>query len=158
MAAPGTFILTQAARAWLMDGTFDLDTNTVKAALLTSAWTPNMATQILFGDISANEVGTTNTGYTAGGNTMTGTGVSQTGGVGKFTGTIPSWTAGSARSSRLSRLSSATSTRTPRRPGRSLTLPPGERKQRLAVPSARQRPSSASGNRLSVNWTVSFAS
>lgn len=96
MAAPGTFILTQAARAWLMDGTFDLDTNTMKAALLTSGWTPNMATQSLFGDISANEVGTTNTGYTAGGNTMTGTGVSQTGGVGKFTGTVPSWTAGSA--------------------------------------------------------------
>ncbi|BDU76288.1 hypothetical protein [Mesoterricola sediminis] len=96
MAAPGSFILTQAARQWLMDGTFDLDLNTFKAALLTSAWTPNMASQSLFADISANEVGTTNTGYTAGGNTLTSVSVSQTGGVGKFTGTIPTWTAGSA--------------------------------------------------------------
>lgn len=95
MAASGTFTLTQAARAWLMDGTLDLDTATIKAALLTSAWTPNMATQSLWGDISANEVANGN-GYTAGGNTMTGLAVSQTGGVGKFAGTVPSWTASGA--------------------------------------------------------------
>ncbi|HLP30846.1 MAG TPA: hypothetical protein VK150_05755 [Geothrix sp.] len=96
MAAPGTVTLTQQARQWILDGTFDFDTMTVKAALLTSGWTPNMATNQLWADISANEVSSTNTGYTTGGNTLTGTGVSQTSGVGKFIGTIPSWTAGSA--------------------------------------------------------------
>lgn len=95
MAAPGTFILSQNARAWLLDATMLGGQTTYKAALLTSGWTPNMATQSLWGDISANEVANGN-GYTTGGNTCTGVAVSQTGGVGKWTGTVPGWTASGA--------------------------------------------------------------
>jgi hypothetical protein len=95
MAAAGAFILTQAARAWIGDATNLLAQTTFKAALLTSGWTPNMATQSLWGDISANEVANGN-GYITGGNTMTGVSYTQTGGVGKFTGTIPGWTAAGA--------------------------------------------------------------
>lgn len=95
MAAAGAFILTQVARQWMLDGTFDMDANTFKAALLTNAWTPNMATQSLWGDISANEVASGN-GYTTGGNTLTGVTMTQTGGVGKWSATIPGWTASGA--------------------------------------------------------------
>ena len=46
----------------------DFDTDTIKVALLTSAYTPNQDTHDYFNDVSANEV--TGTGYTAGGITL----------------------------------------------------------------------------------------
>ena len=93
MAAPGTFTLTQAARQYLIDATDMCNpANTFKAALLTSAWTPAPSTNAVWADISTNEVANGN-GYTTGGVTCTGAGTTQTGGVGKFTCTIPSWTA-----------------------------------------------------------------
>lgn len=52
----------------------DLDTDTIKVALLTSAYTPNQDTQDYFDDVSAFEA--TGTGYTAGGVTLTGKSVS----------------------------------------------------------------------------------
>lgn len=52
----------------------DLDTDTIKVALLTSAYTPNQDVHDYFDDVVANEV--TGTGYTAGGATLTGKSVS----------------------------------------------------------------------------------
>ena len=52
----------------------DLDTDTIKVALLTSAYTPNQDVHDYFDDVVANEV--TGTGYTAGGATLTGKTVS----------------------------------------------------------------------------------
>lgn len=48
----------------------DLDTDTIKVAWVTNAWTPNLATNEFWGDISANEV--SGTGYTAGGSAIAG--------------------------------------------------------------------------------------
>lgn len=46
----------------------DLDSDVIKVALLTSAYTPNQDTHDYFDDVVANEV--TGTGYTAGGVTL----------------------------------------------------------------------------------------
>lgn len=57
------------AKKKFIDGTaLDLINNTIKAALLSSAWTPNLASNEFFGDINANEIAVS--GYTAGGNTL----------------------------------------------------------------------------------------
>ena len=95
MAAPGTFTLTQAARQYIQDATDLAGQTSYKAALLTSAWTPAPSTNAVWADISTNEVASGN-GYTTGGNTVTSPTVTQTAGVGKWTGTIPSWTASGA--------------------------------------------------------------
>lgn len=47
----------------------DWDTDTIKVALLTNAYTPNQDVHNYYDDVVANEV--TGTGYTAGGNTLT---------------------------------------------------------------------------------------
>lgn len=52
----------------------DLDTDTIKVALLTSAYTPNQDVHDYFDDVASAEV--TGTGYTAGGATLTGKTVS----------------------------------------------------------------------------------
>ena len=52
----------------LMNGSIDLDTDTIKVALFTSSYTPNIDTDNDFADISANEI--SGTGYTAGGATL----------------------------------------------------------------------------------------
>lgn len=51
----------------IMNGGIDLDTDTIKVALVTSTYTPNIDTHDNFDDIT-NEV--TGTGYTAGGATL----------------------------------------------------------------------------------------
>jgi hypothetical protein len=91
MANPSALVFTQQFKAWVGDGTFDLDTNTIKVALLTNAWVPNMATNTVWGDISANEVAAAN-GYTAEGQSLTGTSFTQTGGTAKFTAANHTWT------------------------------------------------------------------
>lgn len=47
----------------------DWDTDTIKVALLTSAYTPNQDAHVYWSDVNANEV--SGTGYTAGGATLT---------------------------------------------------------------------------------------
>lgn len=47
----------------------DWDTDTIKVALLTNAYTPNQDTHDYFDDVSSNEVAATG-GYSAGGNTL----------------------------------------------------------------------------------------
>jgi len=51
----------------IMDGSIDLDTDTIKVALVTSSYTPDQDTHDFFDDVT-NEV--SGTGYTAGGATL----------------------------------------------------------------------------------------
>jgi hypothetical protein len=95
MAAPGPWVVVDAAKKYLGDGTIDFDTDTLKVALFTSTTTPTASSITTYS--TTNEVGTTNTGYTAGGNTVTTPAVTQSGTTTKYTASaIPAWTAGSA--------------------------------------------------------------
>lgn len=67
--------LFDSARKELADGTIDLDTNTIKLMLVTSAYTPNRATHTKRSDVT-NEV--SGTGYTTGGVTVSGVGLTIT--------------------------------------------------------------------------------
>lgn len=58
----------------IMDGSIDLDTDTIKVALVTSSYTPNQDTHEDFADVT-NEV--SGTGYTAGGATIANTAVTK---------------------------------------------------------------------------------
>lgn len=69
MAAAGPWTLTSAGRTDLLDGTFVIGTDTFKMALFTSSSNLGAASTTFAGVTS--EVGTTNTGYTAGGNSVT---------------------------------------------------------------------------------------
>ena len=51
----------------IMNGSIDLDTDTIKVALVTSSYTPNQDTHEDFADVT-NEI--TSTGYTAGGSAL----------------------------------------------------------------------------------------
>ena len=51
----------------IMDGSIDLDTDTIKVALVTSSYTPNQDTHEDYADITNEVVGT---GYSAGGATL----------------------------------------------------------------------------------------
>lgn len=90
-----------AADAWIMynkaleyigDGTIDLDTHTFKIALFTSAMTPNVATQSVLADITANQLSTAN-GYTSGGATLGTVTWTESSGTVTFDADDPSWTA-----------------------------------------------------------------
>lgn len=65
----GTFQFYDATAKSLMGGA-DLDTNTIKMALVGSGYTPNQDTHDEWADISANEIANGN-GYTTGGVTLT---------------------------------------------------------------------------------------
>ena len=56
----------------IMNGSIDLDTDTIKVALVTSSYTPDQDTHEFFDDVT-NEV--SGTGYTAGGATLASTAV-----------------------------------------------------------------------------------
>lgn len=76
----------------IMDGSIDLDTDTIKIALVTSSYTPSADNDDFWDDVSANEVANSGT-YAAGGATLTVT-VSQdnTDDEGVFDATDVSWT------------------------------------------------------------------
>lgn len=57
-----------------LKGSIDLSTDTIKVALCTSSYTPNVDTHLFFDDITNEVVGT---GYTAGGQTLTNPSVTQ---------------------------------------------------------------------------------
>lgn len=96
MAAPSALTLFQSFKAYIGDGTFDLDTDTIKVALFTSALTPNVATQSVLADISSNEVANGN-GYATGGVALTSCTFTQTAGTAAFkSGNNPSWTGSGA--------------------------------------------------------------
>lgn len=84
-------VMYNSAKQKLMDGSIDLDTDTIKVALVTSSYTPNIDTHEDFADVT-NEV--TGTGYTAGGATLTSITVSKdtTNDRGVFDAADTSWT------------------------------------------------------------------
>lgn len=94
MAAP-SFTLTNQARLWLADGTFDLDANTFKVAAFTSIATPTAAATQLYGDISANEVANGN-GYLTGGTALVAPTWTKSGAVATFDATDTIFTASGA--------------------------------------------------------------
>lgn len=61
-------LLYNSFRKKIMDGSIDLDTDTIKLALLTSSYTPDQDAHDFFDDIT-NEVGASGT-YSAGGATL----------------------------------------------------------------------------------------
>lgn len=77
----------------IADGTFDLDNDTFKCALLTSSYEPD-ATDVVFADLSG-EVSSTGTGYTAGGATLANVTWTRSGGVAKLDADNPQWTTAS---------------------------------------------------------------
>lgn len=64
-AAAGAWTLTNNTRTYMLNGTFDWDTDTFKIALFLSTSNLSATTTTFAG--ATNEVGTTNTGYAAGG-------------------------------------------------------------------------------------------
>ena len=91
--AASAWTFTNGGRTSLLNGTFDIDTDTFKMALFLS--TSNLgAASTTFAGVT-NEVGTTNTGYAAGGETVALT-LSGTTTVTVDVTTDPVWTAGSA--------------------------------------------------------------
>jgi len=93
MAAAGAWTFTNASRTSLLDGTFDLDSDTWKMALFLSTSDLGAASTTFAG--VTNEVGTTNTGYSAGGESIT-LALTGTTTVKVDIDTDPVWTAGSA--------------------------------------------------------------
>lgn len=74
-----TFTLYSSFRKYVMDGTIDLDTDTIKLMLVTSSYTPSIAHDVL-ADVTASpspEVSSGN-GYTTGGATLAGKVVTNT--------------------------------------------------------------------------------
>lgn len=74
----------------IMNGSIDLDSDTIKVALVTSSYTADQDAHDFFDDVT-NEV--SGTGYTAGGATLANKAVSQdnTNNWGKFDADDPSW-------------------------------------------------------------------
>ena len=91
--AAGAWVMTNTTRTKLLNGTFDLDSDTFKMALFQSTSNLGPASTTFAG--VTNEVGTTNTGYSAGGESITLT-LSGTTTVKVDIATDPVWTAGSA--------------------------------------------------------------
>jgi hypothetical protein len=91
--AAGAWVMTNTTRTKLLNGTFDLDSDTYKMALFQSTSNLGPASTTFAG--VTNEVGTTNTGYSAGGESITLT-LSGTTTVKVDIATDPVWTAGSA--------------------------------------------------------------
>lgn len=92
MAAPGKWKFYEQAKKHLADGTLDLDTNTFKMSLHTSASNANtLTTSSAFADLT-NELTTAN-GYTAGGITLTGVTWTNAAGTMTWTANAVTWTA-----------------------------------------------------------------
>ena len=93
--AADAWVIHDAFKERMADGTLDLDNDTFKVGLFLS--TSNAATTSVNNFASlTNEHGTTNTGYTAGGNTLSGVTWAQTSGTATFDSDNTSWTAGTA--------------------------------------------------------------
>lgn len=84
-------VIYNGFKAKIMNGSIDLDTDTIKVALVTSTYTPNIDTHVFFSDVT-NEV--SGTGYTAGGATLASATVTQddTNDKGVFDANDVSWT------------------------------------------------------------------
>jgi len=80
--AAGSFTLYHSAKKDILDGTIDLDTNTIKAILVTSSYTPSTAHDT-YSDVSATECG--NSDYSA--QTLAGKAFTESGGTVKYDST-----------------------------------------------------------------------
>ena len=89
----GPWVFTNTTRTKILNGQFDIDTDSYKMALFLS--TSNLAVASTTFAGCTNEVGVTNTGYTAGGTAIAMT-LSGTTTVTVAMTTAPVWTAGSA--------------------------------------------------------------
>jgi hypothetical protein len=87
MAATAT--LYNPFRAYLLDGTIDLDTDPIAVMLLSSGYTPSVEHSQI-SDIAAYEI--TGTGYTSGGRVLSGKTVSHSGANAAFVADNPTWT------------------------------------------------------------------
>lgn len=87
--AAGNWTLYQAAKLTLTQGGIVLGTDTLVGVLVLAAYTPAVNTDATYANISANEA--TGTGYTAGGQVMTGVTDTATGGVVTLTSAALSW-------------------------------------------------------------------
>lgn len=90
----GAWNFTNTARTKILNGQFDLDSDSIKCALFTSASNLGAASTTFAG--VTGQVGSTNTGYTAGGITVSPLVLAGTTSVTVKFGTNPVWTAGSA--------------------------------------------------------------
>lgn len=86
-----TVTIFNSFRKYISDGTIDLDTDTIKGALIASSYTVN-ATHTILADVSAHEV-SSGAGYTTGGTTITSPSVTYSGAVSKFSGDPALWLA-----------------------------------------------------------------
>lgn len=77
------------------DGTraINFASDTFKAILLTNSYSPDFTLDSVYSDISANEA--VGTGYSSGGQALTGVSWTTTGGLNKFTSDSPAWTTSS---------------------------------------------------------------
>jgi hypothetical protein len=83
-------VIYNSFKADLLDGTIDLDTDTIKVLLVTSSYTPNQDTHTQYSDITNEVVGT---GYIEDGQTLTVTvSVDNTGNAGVFDAADVTWT------------------------------------------------------------------
>jgi hypothetical protein len=84
-------VIFNSFKAKMMDGSIDLDTDTIKVALVTSSYTPDQDAHVFFSSVT-NEV--SGTGYTAGGATLANKAVTQdnTDNEGVFDADDVSWT------------------------------------------------------------------
>jgi hypothetical protein len=73
--ATGTITFFNAFKKLLLDADVDLAADTIKCALLTSSYTPDLDAHDNFDDVSTYE--SSGTGYTAGGATLSGKSVTQ---------------------------------------------------------------------------------
>lgn len=84
-----SFTLYGSFRKYTLDGTIDLDTDTIKLMLVTSDYTPDLAHTVL-ADINASPdpevvaVASPSNGYTQGGKALTGQAVTNSNTAGKF--------------------------------------------------------------------------
>ncbi len=85
-------VIYNSAKVKLMNGGIDLDTDTIKCALVTSSYTPDIDTHDFYDDVT-NEVANGN-GYTTGGATLAGVAVAvdNTNNRAEFDATDSSWT------------------------------------------------------------------
>jgi hypothetical protein len=86
-----TLTLFDAFKLYITDGTLDLNSNTFKCTLHTSAYTPNASSQTQMSHINA-EVANAN-GYTTGGKTLTTIGLVNTAGTVKWSADNLVWSA-----------------------------------------------------------------
>lgn len=93
--AAGTFTVLRRAKTKMVNGTIDLDTHTIKAALVTSALSltddyAGTSTDARYADLGANEVAN-GSGYTTGGVTLSGVSLTRSGATVTFTSNPASW-------------------------------------------------------------------